>query len=254
MKSILMLVLLMALSAMGTVTSDVVTCRIQVNSGTRSTILSLPFTELGGSESVTDLDRVVLTDNLENGTLLFAAVNGATHAWRLVNGGWQKMAVVDGFEHTADTAGVNSFQRGAAFWVERAGDSAALAKPFYIYGKVGEELPGNQVIAGAVTSNGKLVSAHTRIGNPNPEDCNINDLVWSGCGKDDRIVLSDSSSEFGFIEYAYNPGTGKWGLKEPYKSGKVLRYNWNYDVVLLAGQGFWYIRNTTGSASVRFKK
>lgn len=254
MKSLLFLLITATYSALATVVSDVITCRIEINSGARSTILSLPLTELGNPLGEVNLATAVLTDNLENGTFLFAADNGKTHAWRLTNKQWVKIEAVDGLSHTPDTAGITSFMRGTAFWIERAGDESALTKPFYIYGKVGSDLPGVQQITSAIQSDGKIVPAYTRIGNPNPEDRLFNDLQWQGCHKDDKIVLSSAISPLGFIEYSYNPAVGKWGAKEAYKAGKILKFNWNYDITLPAGAGFWYVRNTVGNARVSFQK
>lgn len=247
------LIMMMAMTTMGVVTSDVITCRIQVNSGTRSTILSLPFTQLGGDAETVELDKVVLTDNLEDGTFLFAAVAGQTHAWRLTNGAWTKFAAVDGFDHTSDTAAVNAFTRGAAFWVERAGDAEAIAKPFYIYGLAGAKLSGVQQIAGASIGNdGKVVAAYTRIGNPNPEDRRINDLVWTGCSTDDVIAIGDDSSNLGYAEYIFRDG--EWGLRRSRKNPTTGRREsvWDNNIVLPAGQGFWYVRRASGEASVSF--
>lgn len=239
--------------ARAVVVSEATFCRVQVNSGTRATLLSLPVTEVGVAGDQVSLDKVVLTDNLVDGTRLFSKCNGVTYAWELVGGKWQPVLTVSG-STVADSSGVDSLARGVAFWVERAGTAADFAKPFYIYGLLGQSLAGEQ----AITPGTEEVPAYTRVGNPNPEDRLLNDLIWSGCATGDLIAMGSNDDKLQYVEYRWDAAKNQWGREETQtvimaNGKKRAKFVWNPTVVVPAGQAFWYIRKTNAPASVRFK-
>ncbi len=267
LKSLLSLAALMATAASFAVTSKAVLCRIEVDSGTQSTILSLPLESVGTTTpnqiAVTDL---VMTDNLVDGDTMMVVCDDQTYGWILENGAWKGAITVNGTTTSEGAEANKNLNRGDAIWVNRTGTGAEISKPFYLYGQIATDNTDtimSQEMGKATTKmeNDKtIVPAFTLVGNPNPADVDINSLTWTNVGTDDQIVWGRADGlGVNIWEYKNN----KWGYNKTVTTvvtvgGKELTkvdFEWtSNDLTLPAGQGFWYVSKTISESEVAAPK
>ncbi len=259
LKSLLTFATLTAVTtAMAAVTSETELCRIEVNSGTKSTIISLPLEDVSvdekdaGKISITSL---VLTDNLSENDTLIAVKDNKSYSWVLgSNREWTAattVSTVTGVTGSGDAGSVTQLDCGNAIWVVRQDAS----KPFYLYGQVGKTAVKNPTIKGGDAT----THTYTMIGNPNPADIDdINTIAWQNPQLGDQIVWGSATAGLGVNLYSYRTiadGATKdaWGYYDVVKdetSGRNKIVWKTENIKLPAGQGFWYITKSSGERGI----
>ena len=248
LKSILALT---TLAAVGTVSAAVTSantlCRIEVNSGAKSTIVAVPLVKIGAGDNAIPVTELVLPDGLAAGDTLLHWNGTAWDAWTIDNGQWTALRVAEGnASNYATPASDTALARGEAVWVNQQ-----TAGKFYIYGQVatsGAEAP-SIAIAGGTDAN----PAYTMLGNPKTEDLNVNSLTFSGTpGASDRIVFAAPGTSLGWGELSYKDRS--WGYDEittETKNGRtVTKVTRKTDKTIPAGCGVWYVRKASGDLTV----
>ena len=252
-KTILSLTVFSAVTAASAAVKTANTlCRIEVASGTKSTIVAVPLVKVGGGNiPVTEL---VLTDNLTTGDTMLHWNGSSWDAWIIAkdqNGAkyWNPTVISEGSKYsTSAPAEGTALARGDAIWVNRANPTVTegevtRAKPFFIYGQVA-------TVDSSVTLPEIVPGAYTMMGNTDLADKKISTLEFTGerqPGDGDKIVWSNSANGTGVTQYEYKGGNG-WGSYKSTvveKNGrKVISSVWtsvgDADVIP-AGQGFWYV-------------
>ena len=239
------LLALAALTVVGTasavVTSANTLCRIEVNSGTKSTIIAVPLVKVGDGSGI-PANQLVLTDNLNvgdtilhwNGTTWDAwvvAENEETHAKY-----WNPTVISEGSKNsTSAPAEGTALACGEAIWVNRTSQGADLTKPFFIYGQVAAttaKMPKITRASGAPT--------YIMMGNTALADVAITALPLNGTpAEGDKIAVS-ATTGLGVKEYTWKDGAWKeatLGLVEGVLKPTVK----TTEDTIPAGQGFWYI-------------
>lgn len=262
LKSLLTLaVLATSTSLSAEVVSDSLLCRIAVHSGTRSTIVAVPLKGVNEADNEIAITEFVLTDNLGDGAVLMTVKEKdntkKTYSWVLNDGEWQAMSTTYGSETT--TAGEGKLQCGSAAWIVRAANDD-LTLPFYIYGRECAAITAPTIATAKSTTTtvtpadgGEEVSyeiitpAYTLIGNSKLEDWNLNsEGAWSGCKNGDEIIWDRDGKKITRYSFTYDSSKNKWGYWGGELVDDVLTYTWKdaEDVLLPAGQGFWYVSKT----------
>lgn len=231
LKTILSLTTLSAATAACAVTTDNTLCRIEVASGTKNTIVSVPLKTVAGSDEKIKLTDLVLTDNLANGDYLLHKGASGWESWIVEDGKWTSVAVSEAGVTTI-TGSDKAFPRGDAFWLVRSDAS----KSFYLYG---------EVIDTDATAPTIVKGAYTMMGNTALAPVAINDLTFSGTTQPktgDKIAVATTKG-IGAKEYTYDEDRTAWteatlaldanGVLNP--TVKVTT------ATIPAGQGFWYI-------------
>ncbi len=243
---------------------------IRVDSGTKTTILALPFAAMDGTDTLPIAD-CVQTANLGNGATLVAKVNGTDYTWTLEGGAWVAGNVVSRSRVVNAAAdGVETIPTGTCLWLTRDADDD-LTKPFYITGQVPAALGSTQTIAaGSAAQPVRTLVANTKL-----EAVDLNSLTWTNCLVGDEIVWG-SSSKAGKISFFYCPSwykdkevglegeapegqseqTYKWMWIKPFiNASGYLSAKWTFEgatATLPAGQGFWYINTQDNTVTVTF--
>ncbi len=241
--------------AFADVTSDTELCRITVDTKMKSTILSLPLVEVGSADlDATSLANLVMTNNLAQGTKLFATIKGTTYTWTLGEAGWETVPLVNGEASpvNAEDDGVSSIPRGTALWIERTGTD--FSDPFYLYGQVGAKAETTQEMGVPVTTG---TPKFTLVGNPDPEECDINTgMKWEGCQNGDQLIWGNTVGNLGDVltytwkdtAWGYDKRTGTDSVTINGKETQVPVYKWTTENINLpAGQGFWFVSKHAGS-------
>ncbi|MGN0877653.1 MAG: hypothetical protein ACI4TC_10320 [Kiritimatiellia bacterium] len=248
-KTILSLTVLGAVTAASAaVTTDNTLCRIEVASGTKSTIVAVPLVKIGTAGDAIPVTDLVLTDNMsEDDTILHW--NGSTwDAWEISDGKWTPTVISEGSKYsTSAPAEGTALARGDAIWVNRSNPTVTegevtRAKPFYIYGQVA-------TTDSPATLPAIVGGAYTMMGNTDLADKKISTLKFPGERQPvngDKIVWSNSANGTGVTQYEYKDnGWGFYKSTVVEKNGrKVISSVWtsvgDADVIP-AGQGFWYV-------------
>ena len=210
------LIALTALTAAGAASAEVISgntlCRIEVDSGTKSTIVAVPLVKIGNTPANIPVTELVLTDNLSADDTILHWNGTSWDAWEIVveegtgAKSWEPTTISEGSNNSqsapaADTA----LARGDAIWVNRA----VTNEPFYVYGQVA----GSSATAATSTAE-QATSAtspkYTMMSAPitDPAGFQLNTIVskkTAGSFADgDTIVVVDSSNKtFGRKEYVY---------------------------------------------------
>lgn len=236
--------------ATATVISSNTLCRIEVNSGQTNTIVSVPLVKTGENTDVNVvLSSLVQTNNFVTGDMLLRWNGASWDAWCMVEGtGWEPTIITAGGSSYSKTkpAADTALARGDAFWVVREGVGADLTKPFYIYGQVALGAFGTKSIAKGSPEE----PAYTLIGNPKLGALDLNDnLTWSNCGPNDKIVVASSVSATGYKEYQWATvdNTPCWAYRA--KTGTTTVAGHEVTVTgwvkatddIPAGVGVWYV-------------
>ncbi|MGN0854137.1 MAG: hypothetical protein ACI4R9_01305 [Kiritimatiellia bacterium] len=252
---------LAAVTAVGAATAEVTTvntlCRIEIDSGTASTIVAVPLTKISasGSDEAIPATSLVLTDNLEDGDTIFHWNTDTSKwdAWIIADGAWTATTIAEGTSmSTTAPAADTTFKRGDAIWVNRQ----TPGNKFYIYGQMptAGSAESVQIVGGSSDS-----PAYTMVGNPTTEKKSINSLTFAGGtpSDGDLIVWGNKDNALGRTEFRYDSSKDegeKWGY---YKATEVTlssgitvnKMVWTAaDVEVEPGQGFWYV--TTASTSL----
>lgn len=258
LKSILALT---TLAAVGTVSAAVTSantlCRIEVNSGAKSTIIGIPLTKISATQNQDiPVTSLVLTDNLEVGDTIQHWNGSKWDAWVIadVDGvkTWQPTIIAEGNNVSTSAPAANTaLARGDAIWVNRNSNSADLTKPFYVYGQVGWKGPGSVITIPAGTADAPV---YTLVGNPLLQSFPLSAIQPSyGTGDStiavgDKVVFVNSQNDFGYNEYTWQTVSGTetqaWCVKGRYTENGTRRIGWvavDESVVIGPGEGCWYI-------------
>ena len=243
MKSLITLTALTAAgAASAAVTSGNTLCRIEVNSGTKSTIVAVPLVKIGDTPTPANIPvtELVLTDNLEEDDTILHWNGTSWDAWEIaVEEGagaksWKPTTISEGSNNSqsapaADTA----LARGDAIWVNRADTE----KPFYVYGQVTTAAATSTAVKGSQEK-----PVYTMMGNASLAPVALNkEGLWPTTG-DNVVAAGDTiavaaANNFGRKEYTYVAGKGWCTLQRVEGVKKWVATTDTID----AGCGFWYI-------------
>lgn len=222
---------LAALTAAGAASAAVMTtntlCRIEVASGTKNTIVSVPLKTIAVTGETIKLTDLVLTDNLAEGDYILHKGATGWESWMVSKEGkWTSVAVSDAGVTTV-TGPDTAMPRGDAFWLVRSDASNS----FYLYGEVIDTAAAGLTIG----------SGYTMMGNTALEPVAINSIKFTGKQPKagDKIAIATTAG-IGAKEYTYN-GT-EWTEATLALDNGVLRPTVTKTAATIpAGQGFWYI-------------
>lgn len=227
MKKVMTLAALTAAgAASAVVTTDNTLCRIEVASGTKNTIVSVPLKQVAGADDSIKLTDLVLTDNLAEGDYILHKGATGWESWMVSKEGkWTSVAVSDAGVTTV-TGPDTAMPRGDAFWLVRSDASNS----FYLYGEVIDTDAENLTIG----------SGYTMMGNTALEPVAINSITFNGTKKKGDKIAIATTAGIGAKEYTYN-GT-EWTEATLTPDNGVLRPTVTKTAATIpAGQGFWYI-------------
>ena len=227
-KTILSLTVLGAVTAASAaVTTDNTLCRIEVASGTKSTIVAVPLKTIAGTGETIKLTDLVLTDNLVKDDYILHKGSNGWESWMVSEEGkWTSVAVSeDGV--TAVSGPDTAMSRGDAFWLVRKD----ATKSFYLYGEVIDTKAADLTIG----------SGYTMMGNTALEPVAINSITFNGTPKTGDKIAIATTKGIGAKEYTYN-GTEWTEATLALDANGVLRPTVTKTAATIpAGQGFWYI-------------
>lgn len=191
----------------------------------KNTIVSVPFTALGGGETI-NAKELVKTTNLAEGTQLYIFDGTSYSAWVLTSNQWQpadSSSTVNGVS-VGIPADQSPLAPGSAFWLIRPTGGSSLT--FYVYGT--PWTPTAKTIAEGYN----LVA--------NPRQAAATFTVAGAAAGDQILIPNDNDSEI----YTYRTS----------KSGSSAWRKGNRSVELPeipVGLGFWYIRSEgSGSTTI----
>lgn len=254
-KSLLALATLAAAgAASAAVTSANTLCRIEIQSPTKNTIVSVPLKKVAGDGTAIKLTDLVLTDGLTEGDymLRWNDTGKKWEAWSInASLEWAAMTVTEG-SITWDAATVTGdFPCGNAFWLVRnTPTDDGNPKSFYLYG----EVVGQSFDMPNIT---RVPTADTYImmGNTNLADVAINSLEFNGTPESGDKIMVPATTGLGVTEYTYTNLTqgaeSQWckptfthvGNRLSATIGPVTAED-----KIPAGQGFWYVAKPSGAA------
>lgn len=197
-----------------------------ITTSLKNTIISVPFTALsgGGNISVTDM---VATNNFVANDWIYV-FNGETYsAWTLdPASGWVAATSASTSGDIVDAVANDANKYVAApgaIWIVLSAVPTS-PKTFYIYGNF-DTRPVSQTLSGV----GSYLVA-----NPKQADAT---LTVTGAAKKDAIVIPTNEGQ---DRYTYSQLRGQPDSIGWYKNGEKVS-----SFTIPAGQGFWYVRNTS---------
>lgn len=229
----------LAAAAAATVFADVtsnVCGLLKITSDLKNTIIGVPWVEVGTTpDADIKVAKLVKTDNLTAGDMLYYYNAGTWNAWTLGADGWEPntTVTVDG-KTVAAPQGAQGIARGQALILERKD----VTKPFYLYGQFTTAAAAAQsIVAGSATAPG-----YTLLASPKVEafDFNAEGKIVNP-GVNDQIIIPKNGGDNTILTLQ----DGKWGYRKATtakKFGKtVTTYTWTQADALAAGTGFWYV-------------
>lgn len=228
----------LAAAAAATVFADVtsnVCGLLKITSDLNNTIIGVPWVEVGTGADV-KVAKLVKTDNLTPGDMLYYYQNGTWNAWTFGAQGWERNTTVkvDGITVAAPQE-AQGVARGKALILERKGD---VTKPFYLYGQFTSDAAAAQTITAGTAS----APSYTLLASPKVEafDFNAEGKIVNP-GVNDQIIIPKNGGDNTILTLQ----DGKWGYRKATtakKFGKtVTTYTWTQADALAAGTGFWYV-------------
>lgn len=246
---------------------------VKIYSPATNTLIAVPwvgYTPDALPTLPTLVDHLVKPDNLtvwEEGTpgdmLLAIGTNDLFHSWHLseANGIKYWQPVQDVYITTnevsrGDVAVSNKIERGYGLWLIRRNPSVEL--PIYLEGQYTTGGASVTIPAGANGTNSVMV-AHPSC----QAELAINtDIVWTGAGihqADDTLSIPCSNTKWDICKWDGSRWYCSSNVVTEVKnsSGVVIRRSLknykNYDLMIPAGRGFWYINRGTTPVSFEFK-
>ena len=230
---------------------------IRVESVMTNTIIAVPWTWYSAEEhKATHIPatKLVKTTNLSEGDRLMQYrlddVDGEHYeCWAVEDGEWTPLATAtsNAVYHAVSGPDGAVSVRGYGLWLvrQRPVDENGDAVPFYLYG----QSVTNQVVSTA--RGGEItVPTYTMLGNPYCEPVRINDLVFRGTiGTEDRLIVPSGANASKYLQYKAGKG---WRWVEVKIVNGAPKNTYDYDVVVPAGTGFWYVRRTAGDLSIEW--
>lgn len=230
----------LAAAAAATVFADVtsnVCGLLKITSDLNNTIIGVPWVEVGTGADV-KVAKLVKTDNLTPGDMLYYYQNGTWNAWTLGAQGWEPNPTVnvDGITFAAPQE-VQGVARGKALILKRK-DNVTEPFYFYLYGQFASDAAAAQTITAGTAS----APSYTLLASPKVEafDFNAEGKIVNP-GADDEIVIPQN----GGASIIYTLQDGKWGYNERVekKIGKktIASLKRTDATPLAVGTGFWYV-------------
>lgn len=245
-----------ALAASVSFATDVMTTEtvgwLKVDSSAVSTIVSVPWVQVGSSDASVHVAKLVKTDTLSGDVMLYYYDGSKYWAWALQNSGgvktWEPVVIssasngvtVNNQSPSADYA----LPRGKALFVYRPNGSAN--GDIYLYGKKAD---------GGMAPVATVANGFTLIGNPTAAPYNINSATMSGTPNAGDLIQVPGTNGAISVQYYYN-GT-KWGyLKaaaapEGVPAWVVGERTFSDEAFIPAGRGVWY-KSAGGSPTFTF--
>ncbi len=232
---------------------------LKVDSTAVSTIVSVPWIQVGTTAGSVQVAKLVKTDSLkaDGGVMLYYYDGTAYKAWALQTvenvKTWVPASTTissNGKSITA-TAPTADFPlpRGKALFVYRPNGEADGY--IYLYGKYTETSP-----ASFTTATGSAdAPAYTLIGNPSAEAVSLNKSgLFTNVGGNDKIMIPGAS---GALEKECTYENDEWGWWNPalstlkVGSKTIKKPGRDTNVSIPAGRGVWYV-SRGGTATVQF--
>lgn len=227
----------LAATAAATVFADVtsnVCGLLKITSDLNNTIIGVPWVEVGTGADV-KVAKLVKTDNLTPGDMLYYYQNGTWNAWTLGAQGWQPNTTVTVDSKTvAAPQDAQGIARGQALILERKD----VTKPFYLYGQFTSDAAAAQTITAGTAS----APSYTLLASPKVEAFDFNaEGKIANPGADDEIIIPQN----GGASTIFTLQNGEWGTRvatTKTRFGKtVTSYTWTKAAPVAAGTGFWYV-------------
>lgn len=230
---------------------------LKVDSSAVSTIVSVPWVQVGGDGASVQVAKLVKTDSLKAGVMLYYYDGSAYWAWTMQETtpgvtNWSPTIVTSGNGPQSTSASKDidfALPRGKALFVYRP--NGAADGDIYLYGKYTDAS-----IDSITTATGSAdTPAYTLIGNPSSTDVALNASGrFSNVGSDDLILVPGAD---GAIEKTLTWANGAWGWNEKGtpvtlpNGATVSSSTRNTNVTIPAGRGVWYV-SKGGTAVVQF--
>ena len=230
---------------------------VRVESVMTNTIIAVPWTWYSAEEQKAThipATKLVKTTNLSEGDRLMQYrlddEDGEHYeCWAVEDGEWTPMVTATSnavYNAVSGPDGAVSV-RGYGLWLvrQRPVDENGDAIPFYLYG----QSVTNQVVSTA--RGGEItVPTYTMLGNPYCEPVRINDLAFRGeIGTEDRLIVPSGANASKYLQYKAGKG---WRWVEVKIINGAPKNTYDYDVVVPAGTGFWYVRRTAGDLNIEW--
>ncbi len=198
----------------------------------KNTIVSVPFTALGGGATIT-AKELVKTQGLTAGTALYIFSGGTYTAWVLSSGNeWVATSTTylndQGESVTVPAAGAGqTLNPGDAIWLIRPAADTAASKTFYVYGTPPTPALTEKTVA----------AGYNLIANPKqaPKTFTVTNPV-----KDDQILVPNDGTPDVYIYRVNSKNVGAW-----------RKNNTSVPLPTIGtGLGFWYISKGTGATTI----
>lgn len=152
--------------------------------------------------------------------------------------------------HTSTEATNRWCGRGIGLWIQRCGEDADLAKPFYLGGQYEACSITNEIVEGTEAP------AWTLLSNPLEKEVDLNNDISWGANPTENDLLSLVTSKGSLQTYTWRDG--KWGYStyEEIQKGKITvkkQKRVTDDCVVKPGYAFWYIRRGGGKFEIEWK-
>ena len=253
-----------ALAASVSFATDVMTTDtvgwIKVTSTAKSTIVSVPWVQVGGDGASVQVAKLVKTDSLtpDGGVMLYYYDGTKYWAWALQTVSSVKTWVPATISSASNGVTTNSDSPAADYALPR-GKALFIYRPngsndgdIYLYGKYDSNSPAAFTTAVGTSS----TPAYTLIGNPNSTQVSLNSVLGNtNVGANDQILIPGVD---GSIAITCTYKNNSWGWNNPVGGGTMTiagktinKPAWDVNVQIPPGRGIWYVSNG-GSVTVDF--
>lgn len=226
---------------------------IKVTSTAKSTIVSVPWIQVGSDAASVQVAKLVKTDSLtaDGGVMLYYYDGTKYWAWALQTVSSVKTWVPATISSASNGVTTNNqspdadyaLPRGKALFVYRPNGSTD--GDIYLYGKY---------TSAAMSPVATVANGYTLLGNPTAAAYNLNSATMTGTpNAGDRIQVPGDDGAIA-VEYYYDSATSKWGYMKagtPIIQGIPGPRTFSNEALIPAGRGVWY-KSAGGSPSFAF--
>ena len=226
---------------------------IKVTSTAKSTIVSVPWIQVGSDAASVQVAKLVKTDSLtaDGGVMLYYYDGTKYWAWALQTVSSVKTWVPATISSASNGVTTNTqspdadyaLPRGKALFVYRPNGSTD--GDIYLYGKY---------TSAAMAAVATVANGYTLLGNPTAAAKNINSATMTGTpNAGDRIQVPGDDGAIA-VEYYYDSTTSKWGYMKAGESiipGIPGPRSFSNEAMIPAGRGVWY-KSAGGSPTFAF--
>jgi len=235
-----------ALAVVPAFATDVMTTEtvgwLKVTSTAKSTIVSVPWVQVGGDGASVQVAKLVKTDTLtaDGGVMLYYYDGSDYWAWALQTVSTVKTWVPATISSASNGVTTNNQSPAADYALPRG-------KALFVYRPNGST-DGDIYLYGALATTGMdavatVANGYTLIGNPTAAPKNLNDATMSGTpNSGDRIQVPGDDGAIA-VEYYYDSTTSKWGYMKAGASiitGIPGPRTFSNEATIPAGRGVWY--------------